>query len=62
MQYLIVLVLEIEKYFFISPPADVRVIVDADQHLALATPHEVGHPLVVIEGEVDSVAGGLPFR
>lgn len=43
-------------------PADVRVIIDADHHLALAAPHEVGHSLVVVEGEVDAVAGGLPVR
>jgi len=41
---------------------DVRVIVDADHHPALAPTHEVGHALVLLEGEVHSVAGGLPIR
>lgn len=41
---------------------DVRMIVDADHHLALAAPHEVGHPLVLFERKSDTVAGGLPLR
>lgn len=41
---------------------DVRVVVDADHHLALAAPHELGHALVVLERKVDAVAGGLPIR
>lgn len=41
---------------------DARVVVDADHHLALAPAHEVGHALVLIEGEGDAVAGGLPVR
>lgn len=46
----------------IEGSADVRVIVDADHYPALAAPHEVGHPLVLLEREVDAVAGGLPVR
>jgi len=42
--------------------ADVRMIVDADHHLAFAAVHKVSHPLVIFEREVDSVAGGLPVR
>lgn len=41
-------------------PPDVRVVIDADHHPALAAPHEVGHALVLLEREVDSIAGGLP--
>jgi hypothetical protein len=37
-------------------------VVDAEHHLALAATHEVGHPLVVLERKVHSVAGGLPVR
>ena len=40
--------------------SDVRVVVNADHHLALAATHEIGHALVLLEGEVDAVAGGLP--
>lgn len=41
---------------------DVRVVVDADHHPALAAPHEHGHLLVVLEGEVDTVTCRLPVR
>lgn len=41
---------------------DVQVVVDADHHLALAPTHEVGHVLVLLEGEVDAIAGSLPLR
>lgn len=40
----------------------VRMIVDTDHHPALAPPHEVGHPLVLLEWEVDAIARGLPVR
>lgn len=40
---------------------DIRVVVDADHHLPLAPTHEVGHALVLLEEEVDAVAGGLPI-
>lgn len=42
--------------------ADVRVIVDADHHLAFTAAHEVGHLLVVLERKVHAVAGALPVR
>lgn len=42
--------------------ADVRVVVDANHHLAFAAPHEVGHALVVFERKVHAIAGGLPVR
>src|SRR5450830_1591039 len=41
---------------------NVRMIVDADHHPALAAPHEVGHPLVVLKRKVDSIAGSLTVR
>ena len=41
---------------------DVRVVVDADHHLAFATPHKVSHPLVIFKREVHSVSSGLPVR
>lgn len=43
-------------------PTNVRVVVDADHHLALAAAHEVGHALVLFEGEVHAVTGSLPIR
>lgn len=43
-------------------PPDVRVVIDADHHLPLAAPHEVGHTLVVLEGEIHPIALGLPVR
>ncbi len=43
-------------------PTDVWVIVNADHHLAFATAHELGHPFVVLEWEVNAIAGGLPVR
>lgn len=52
-------VLEVEA---VEGAPDVRVIVDADHHLALATAHEVGHALVLLEGKVHPVASGLPIR
>lgn len=41
---------------------DIRVIVDAHHHLPSATSHELGHPLVVFEGEIHTIACGLPVR
>ncbi|MNP41674.1 hypothetical protein D3C76_1353900 [compost metagenome] len=41
---------------------NVRVIVDTNHYLALATAHEIGHAFVLLEREVDAVAGGLPVR
>lgn len=41
---------------------DVRVVVDADHHLALAAAHEFRHALIFLEGEIDAIAGGLPIR
>lgn len=38
------------------------VVIDADQHLALAPAHEVGHVLLLVKGEIDATAGGLPIR
>ena len=43
-------------------PGKVVLVVDADHHFAFAAAHEVGHPLVVLERKVHSVAGGLPVR
>lgn len=37
-------------------------IVDADHHLAFASAHELSHPLILFEREIDPVAGGLPVR
>jgi len=42
--------------------ADVWMIVDADHHPTLAPAHEVGHALVLLDGEVDAIAGSLPIR
>lgn len=52
-------VLEMEA---VEGTPDIWVVVDADHHLALAPSHEVGHPLVLLEGEVHAIAGGLPVR
>lgn len=46
----------------VKHPPDVRVIVDADHHLAFAATHEVGHPRVVFKREVNAITGGLPIR
>lgn len=43
-------------------PADFRMVVDADHHLAFAAPHEVGHTLVVLERKIHAIPGGLPIR
>jgi len=43
-------------------PTNVRVVIDADHHLAFAAAHEVGHPFVVLERKVHSIAGRLPIR
>ena len=42
--------------------ADIRMVVDADHHLAFATAHEIGHPFVVFEREIHAIAGSLPVR
>lgn len=41
---------------------DIRVVVDATHHLALAAPHEIGHQLIVLKGEVHYIASGLPVK
>ncbi|MNS37763.1 hypothetical protein D3C72_699920 [compost metagenome] len=46
---------------FKNPP-NIRVVVDAYHHLALAETHEVGHALVVLKRKVDAISGGLPVR
>lgn len=46
----------------IEDAPDVRVIVDADHHLALTPAHEVGHALILLEKEIHAIAGGLPVR
>ncbi len=43
-------------------PPNVRVVVDADHHLPLTTPHKISHALVVFEREVDAVPRRLPVR
>lgn len=43
-------------------PSDVRIVVDADHHPALAPAHELGHSLVIIEQEIHAVAGRFPVR
>ena len=43
-------------------PPNVRVVVDADHHLAFAAPHKVSHALVVFKREVDAVASSLLVR
>ena len=43
-------------------PPNVRMVVDADHHLAFAAPHKVSHALVVFKREVHAVASGLPVR
>lgn len=40
----------------------VRVVVDADHHLALAAAHGLGQLLVLVEVERHAVAFGLPVR
>lgn len=40
--------------------ANIRVIVDADHDLPLATPHKVSHSLVTLKGKIHPVAGRLP--
>lgn len=42
--------------------ADIGMIIDADHHLSLATPHEVSNALVVLKGKVHTVACCLPVR
>lgn len=42
--------------------AYVRMVIDAHHHLALATPHEFGHALVLLEWKVQAIACGLPVR
>lgn len=42
--------------------SDVRMVVDAHHHPTLAVAHELRHALVLLEREVDAVAGGLPVR
>ena len=46
----------------IEHAANVRMVVDADHHLAFATAHEIGHPLIVFERKVHAIASGLPVR
>jgi len=41
---------------------DVRMVVDADHHPAFAAAHKVGHPFVILERKIYTVAGGLPVR
>ena len=41
---------------------NVRMIVDADHHLAFAAAHKVSHALVVFKREVHAVSSGLPLR
>lgn len=41
---------------------DVRVVVDADHHLAFAPPHEVSHPFIVLKRKVHAITSGLPVR
>lgn len=43
-------------------PPDIRVIVDADHHLAFAAPHKVDHALVILKWKIQAVAGRLPVR
>jgi len=43
-------------------PPNIRMVIDADHHLALTPAHEVGHALVVFKREVDAVARRLPVR
>ena len=51
--------LEVEA---IKGAPDVRMVIDADHHLALAPPHEVGHAFVLLKRKVHTVADGLPVR
>ena len=46
----------------IEHSSDVQVIVDTDNHFALAAAHETGNPLVVFKRKVNAIAGGLPIR
>lgn len=46
----------------IENTANIRVIVDAHHDLAFASAHELSHPLILFEREIDPVAGGLPVR
>lgn len=41
---------------------NIWMVIDADHHLAFAAPHEVGHPLVILERKVHAIASGLPVR
>lgn len=41
---------------------NIRVVVDAHHHPALAAPHKVGHGQVLLEREGNAVALGLPVR
>lgn len=43
-------------------PPDIRVIVDADHHLAFAAARKVGHALIVLERTFHAIAGGMPVR
>lgn len=51
--------LEVEA---VEDSTDIEMVVDADHHPDLAAPQVVGHALVLLEWEVDAVAGGLPAR
>lgn len=54
--------IQVLKVEAVEGAPDVRVVVDADHHLAFAPTHKVGHALVLFEGEVNAVTGGLPVR
>ena len=41
-------------------PPNVRMVVDADHHLAFAATHKDGHALVVFKRKFDAIACGLP--
>ena len=45
----------------VEDAADIRVIVDADHHLAAAAPHDRSHRLVLVQLERDAVAFYLPI-
>ena len=46
----------------IEHPPDIWVIVDAYHGLALASPHEFGHPLVLLQTKFPAVPSCLPVR
>ena len=43
-------------------PPNIRMVVDADHHLAFAASHKISHALIVFKREVHAVASGLPVR